>query len=210
MNDDIEPKGQEQFTEEWDYCRRLPWERPSKVAGKYDWRMNLYQFGLVCEASADSSVSRLHWLWINRSRIFQVLWTIITGHHPPTRPDPQVVDTEFNELGKRRYIWSYGNYIMDDRYDNVDKELRELVVKCMMERPSDRPKMRDIYRLIQRKVNETEWKDEPDEDRWFRDFFTTPAPPRRKPVSRLNDVSCTTRPWAALPCCLKPSANSVL
>jgi hypothetical protein len=45
------PREQEQFTAEWDYIPQgqLPHNMnpPPRVAGKFDWKCNLFQMGLV-------------------------------------------------------------------------------------------------------------------------------------------------------------------
>ncbi len=91
---------------------------------------------------------------------------------------------------QRRMVWSYGNYVMDDRFHQIDPDFRKLIVDCMMERPSDRPSLRDIETLIRNKLA-SEW---PDNDRqaeaaWAPIFWESPPPPPPKPVDRLDRVS---------------------
>ena len=115
---------------------------------------------------------------------------MITKCHPPKRVDPQVFDTVFDtRTGRQRYLWSYGTFLLNERYDDVDIDLRELAVKCMMERPADRPRMREIETLIRRKTSDRAWPVDPEQDEWIRDFFAVPDPPVPKPMAQLEDVS---------------------
>ena len=141
---------QEQFSSEWEYVDVIPGD-DAKVAGRYDWRTNLWGVGMV-------------------------MWCLITRRHPPDAPIPKQVaiepDWETPALSAaqqaanpnnrrrsrrahtRRKVWTYGSDIYGHkrRYLDTDPELRTLVMRCLMDCPDDRPTLRELREIIDRKL----------------------------------------------------------
>ncbi|KAH8893267.1 kinase-like protein [Thozetella sp. PMI_491] len=146
----------EQFTEEWDYIRDMPFENQRvRVAGNYTWKTNLYQFGTT-------------------------LWSVVTGYGPPppfAALDPFVADHVWDAAASQyRYVWSYATGMQDPAYDDIDAKFRDLIVDCMKERPDDRPEMRAIEQLIRRKLAQA-WPNRRQDSNWAKDFWQSPGPP---------------------------------
>lgn len=141
---------QEQFSSEWEYVDVIPGD-DAKVAGRYDWRTNLWGVGMV-------------------------MWCLITRRHPPDAPIPKQVaiepDWETPALSAaqqaanpnnrrrsrrahtRRKVWTYGSDIYGHkrRYLDTDPELRTLVMRCLMDCPDDRPTLQELRGIIDRKL----------------------------------------------------------
>ncbi|KAK0725075.1 kinase-like domain-containing protein [Lasiosphaeris hirsuta] len=114
----------EQFTTEWDWVELLP--HGARVAGQYSWKTNLWGMGLI-------------------------MWCLITHCVPPYGPLPEAF-SEPNMPDR----WSYGVYILNDdipRFGSVDKDLRKLVMRCLMDDPAHRPSMAEISQAIKAKLD---------------------------------------------------------
>lgn len=90
-----------------------------------------------------------------------------------------------------RKKWTYGNYICHDDipvFQNVDPDLRTLVMRCMMDEPADRPGMTEIRKIIDSKLhaqwdpNDTDLKDDMDQ------CFNNVPPPAAHPKEVLAEV----------------------
>ncbi|KAH8891700.1 hypothetical protein GQ53DRAFT_841543 [Thozetella sp. PMI_491] len=156
----------EQFTEEWDYVKTLPHFQACEVAGNFSWRSNVYHLGLM-------------------------LWCLITGCYPPRGPiDPQVVSAEVDmDSGETEYKWSYGNYLSDETiFDWVDPNLLHLAVRCMMEKPDDRPSLQEIAAVIHRGLHGTPWGETDDDTKaWAARFFGGPPQLSPLPADKIED-----------------------
>ncbi|KAK3690431.1 hypothetical protein B0T22DRAFT_441821 [Podospora appendiculata] len=148
----------EQFHPEWNYIHGLPaleLRLTPTVAGRYSWGTNLYWVGLI-------------------------MWSLVTLHRPPRAPHPYhsiPVVTTYDKT-KWREHWTYGGYMYSDRWKHIDAELRRTIAACMSDVPEDRPDMRELWDLIQRKTHDaSQWPDEDDEATrmWARDFFEEPG-----------------------------------
>ena len=69
----------------------------------------------------------------------------------PPPPDPNTTLGAHEE-----FQWSYGGYLLqhddDPAFSRVDRELRELVVRCMMELPRDRPELQELDAIFKAKL----------------------------------------------------------
>ncbi|KAK0702993.1 kinase-like domain-containing protein [Lasiosphaeria miniovina] len=112
----------EQFSTEWNYVKSHP--SGARIAGQYTWKTNLWQLG-------------------------QVMWCLISHRVPPSGPIPENVVPDGGHGPMR---WTYGKFITrnapPDVFTDTDLELRNLVVRCMMDDPADRPEMDELERII--------------------------------------------------------------
>ncbi|KAK3319613.1 kinase-like domain-containing protein [Cercophora scortea] len=148
----------EQFHPEWNYIHGLPSMETRftpTVAGRYSWKTNLYWVGLI-------------------------MWSLVTLHRPPRAPHPyhSIPFTTYDNTEWKEH-WTYGGYMYSERWKHIDAELRRTIAACMSDVPEDRPDMRDLWDLIQRKVHESAGAGEDDEKTrmWARDFFEKPGVP---------------------------------
>jgi hypothetical protein len=58
--------------------------------------------------------------------------------------------------------WTYGKYIYEGgtavHYADIDRDLRELVMRCMMDNPADRPEMEVVRGIIKAKISRQGWR----------------------------------------------------
>jgi hypothetical protein len=71
------------------------------------------------------------------------LITLTTPEHPPT--GKHWTDSRGNEVREP----SYGTYILEPRFNHFDRQLGELIVRCMAHSPKHRPSMPEVERRIQ-------------------------------------------------------------
>lgn len=134
----------------------------ARIAGKYTWKTNLWGIGLV-------------------------MWCLITRCEPPTGPKPRQVDAKLEWRGEPEWRaqgplrsarlragwnrperqapkWTYGKFIYEGetavRYEGIDRELRELVMRCMMDDPADRPEIEVLRGIIRSKISRRGWRGE--------------------------------------------------
>jgi hypothetical protein len=152
----------EQFTEEWDHVEKAPIAMPDAMskttAGNYHWWTNLYQVG-------------------------QVMWQLITLCRLEFPPYPE----QFNDKWVDDHpvqSWSYGTYLFDERFADVDPQLISLVVDCLKHNARDRPTMTTIDAWMVLKVRNAPPMT-PEEERTVQRFcqfmFGDPKPPPRAP-----------------------------
>jgi hypothetical protein len=84
-------------------------------------------------------------------------------------------------------------------FQNVDRDLRTLVARCMMDEPADRPGMNTIRRVIDHKLGQRYGNNDPDTLRLNNDLSTLysnlPNPPvRRRHIQQLQKVCLTLSP----------------
>lgn len=128
------------------------------------------------------------------------MWTLITLHKPPKGPIPGCLDREEAEDGSTKEFWTYGSFLMDEeRFGNVDIDLRFLVARCMMDKPADRPSMQELQAAIQAKLNQELdldapeiWSDEDIMD-WSSQFFGMPP---NMPTWRPQDIQDVSSSFA--------------
>ncbi|KAK3346135.1 kinase-like domain-containing protein [Lasiosphaeria hispida] len=117
----------EQFTAEWNWVDILP--DGAKVAGQYGWKTNLWSMGMV-------------------------MWCLMTHCAPPDGPYPG----EYGDPGA--LAWTYGAFLLREdkpQFANIDPDLRNLVVECLMDRPADRPEMDTIEKAIAKNLKRRRW-----------------------------------------------------
>ncbi|KAK0725909.1 kinase-like domain-containing protein [Lasiosphaeris hirsuta] len=155
----------EQFSSEWDYISGNPLAEANpvtSVAAQYDWKTNLYGIAMI-------------------------MWSLISLLAPPDGPIPRMVG-----IGDAQPAWTFGAYLLSNPADhelnanlqNVSLRLRQLIVKCMMNDPDDRPEMGTIRRIIDEELNRN-WQGG-DSDRQTRvgtvhSFFRTYTIPNHPP-----------------------------
>ncbi|KAL1837092.1 hypothetical protein VTJ49DRAFT_4289 [Mycothermus thermophilus] len=170
----------EQFTGEWNYVwpgaepeNAFGPGKPSRIAGQYDWRSNLFQFGLVmlvlvtgCSPPNPPHVSKV---WVPRKKGY---WDDdddeVHARQPPRDregdaeyehgPEGKDIDSclydgpEANNPGEYIRVWSWGGYILQDDenldYHKIDRELRILVAWCLADDPYYRPRLRVLERML--------------------------------------------------------------
>ncbi|KAK4194320.1 kinase-like domain-containing protein, partial [Triangularia verruculosa] len=153
----------EQFSEEWDYVDKLPSEQLGenhKVAGRYSWKVNLWQ-------AAQSMV------------------TLMSGMYPETPPlatrmrfTPSI--TGLDEHGDAQDVaemWCYGAYVLD-LGPHFDPRLLNILARCMMENPDERPSLPELLDISFNTVFEYgelgQKEDDHQEADWPRDWFKAP------------------------------------
>ena len=85
-------------------------------------------------------------------------------------------------------MWTYGLYVMNDRFNHIDVAFRRLTVQCLRESPSCRPPLAYIWMVIGQKTA-APWPETDAETRNWSNFFFGGTPPRKKraqfPVIRM-------------------------
>ncbi|KAK4223468.1 hypothetical protein QBC38DRAFT_516766 [Podospora fimiseda] len=126
----------EQFTEEWENIKQTPAtaiNTSKDTAGNYSWRSNLFQVALIMAC-------------------------VITGATPQHPPRPTRVNLKINCPGPRHGDeisgTTYGWYLVYGKppWCHIDFELRRVLAHCMMNRPVDRPSMREVYDMCRNRV----------------------------------------------------------
>jgi hypothetical protein len=84
-------------------------------------------------------------------QVAQVMWTLISLCHLESPPEPEPY-METDDDGTFKEFWSYGTYLLEDKFNAVDRELRGLVVACMRHNPTERPPMAEIDAIMERQV----------------------------------------------------------
>ena len=162
---------QEQFTEEWDWVKNYPREKPETTgtAGEYSWRTNLFHIGLTMQ-----SLITLH-APPHRPKAWRYKWTPLEDPSEDSEPgpDPFGHDTQRKKLtlkiardaqGKatraktkepplgpgERWAYSYGWPLrMKPFVDGVDKLLLKLVWRCLSHKPTDRPSLEELMGFVE-------------------------------------------------------------
>jgi hypothetical protein len=107
----------------------------------------------------------------------------ITFHLPALPPFPGKIDIIDPQDGVRKTVWSYGAYILENRYKKVDRKLRHLVAWCCCEKPAHRPHLRELLQMVDDYLAEKRWgRDDNNEamDRWLRMNVDVPPPPANR------------------------------
>jgi serine/threonine protein kinase len=141
--------------------------------------------------------------------VIQVMWSLITGKMPPMPPRPvfprnkrswireTTTRAQFQEIldyhGYKGPI-SYCHHLFDDmgspndRYGDVDDDLRDTLYKCMFHRPADRPTLKALLDQAKLKIVPGAFPSEDDDMilEWVRRwFYDAPIPPTPPPAPRL-------------------------
>ncbi|KAK4443694.1 hypothetical protein QBC34DRAFT_416572 [Podospora aff. communis PSN243] len=148
----------EQFTEEWDMVTRLPMDAPPpriRIAGNYSWKTNLYNIGTI-------------------------MWCLITRFEPPVPAYGENYGSyggDFEDINPVKH--SYGGFLNKGSFEDVDPDLRNLVIECMSDDPADRPRMEKMYKIIEKKVESILSKTDKDLQAWCAGFYhgSLEAPP---------------------------------
>lgn len=198
---------QEQFTEEWDFVPGAPSQhgpRGEGTAGNYHWWTNIYQVGLVSDVTQASSS------WIAQQTLnpdSQVMWSLITlcrNEYPPEVGRYAAMEVN----GSPIYSWSYGLWLLDPSFQDVDLELRELVVRCLDHKPLTRPKMETLREVFQRRVRGSASSEEDQEiQRISREIFGDPPPPPTMAPPSFESVVASARAPDSSPSPLAPTVR---
>ncbi|KAK4159072.1 hypothetical protein QBC43DRAFT_362721 [Cladorrhinum sp. PSN259] len=143
----------EQHTIEWDYLHSLPNLKVSETAGNYNWWTNLYQVALV--------------MW--------KLVTLCEYEYPPVIEELAIMQPD----GTLTKDWTYGGYLFDARFDNVDVDLRNLIALCMIHNPTHRPTMDDMEFSIRNHIDRDAAANDATTRAWVQNYFAGPPPPTR-------------------------------
>jgi hypothetical protein len=96
--------------------------------------------------------------------------------------------TRENEQKENQELkWTYGLYVCDNDswpFPYVDKDLRTLVMRCMMDDPADRPEMAEIRRILDDKLSQ-DWGSDPTGDEGL---FSDPPPPVSHKKEQLDEI----------------------
>ncbi|KAI1081018.1 kinase-like domain-containing protein [Whalleya microplaca] len=117
----------EQFSAQWD---------------KYDTRAEADDLGRRKRGDVAANFGSGTNVW----GIANIMFSLITGCHPPTPPQPEMGPPLIHGLARfeEQHI-TYGKILLSDQWNHVDKNLRITLVKCMNHHPSDRP---SLYELL--------------------------------------------------------------
>ncbi|KAK0616767.1 hypothetical protein B0T14DRAFT_588992 [Immersiella caudata] len=134
----------EQFTEEWDAVNFLPDWQHNYVAGRYSWKTNLYQIGLVMYNAITlrqcaGGSSRLRWDTYN----LPDLSGVPHGPWPFTQRKSWSVD-----------LVQLNNSLGVNAYSN---DLIELVQLCLCDKPESRPDPRYVLEVIAWRLDNHPW-----------------------------------------------------
>ncbi|KAK4443352.1 kinase-like domain-containing protein [Podospora aff. communis PSN243] len=153
----------EQFTSEWDFIGdELVPPANTSVAGQYNWRTNLWQVG-----QAMWSLITHHYPPAHGPRVKPVQrdratgrWSIV--HSVPVgNLDARGGMPRSGVRTRSGPAWSWGAFMLDTTmadgvtqrmFHGTDLELRELVMRCMMDDPLDRPDMEELQGIFERKL----------------------------------------------------------
>ncbi|KAK4444726.1 kinase-like domain-containing protein [Podospora aff. communis PSN243] len=173
----------EQFTEEWDYIGEDVPPAGTKIAGQFGWKTNLWQAG-------------------------QTMWRLISQRQPAycgpyieaVTQDPatgrwSAVPPQQVAAAGPNVKWTWGGYMLENSrgpllFRQTDMDLRELVMRCMMDDPYDRPEMEELQEIIDRKVRGPWTGTQSDagmrKHKQTEMLFTGPADPPPKPRETLK------------------------
>ena len=112
----------------------------------------------------------------------QAMNLCITRDFPP-RPPQGTQQTILKIDGSTSSVYTYGGYLLDNRFDCYDPLLRSTVAWCMARCPFDRPSMLELENTIL--IGVTSRRDGRDEGRVsIGELLSDPPPPRQNVQSR--------------------------
>lgn len=76
-------------------------------------------------------------------------------------------------------MWTYGLYLMNERFNDIDIAFRRLAVQCLRESPACRPPLSYIQMVMTQKLA-APWPETDAETRNWAHFFFGGNPPRKK------------------------------
>ncbi|KAL2288862.1 hypothetical protein FJTKL_03508 [Diaporthe vaccinii] len=112
----------EQFTETWKNVDGMDSLAADEVAGKYGWTSILWQVG----------------------RLMTIMITRVTPDVPPTCTQSEITKPD----GTTQKICTYSGHLLGEQFNHYDPLLRSTVAWCMAHRPTDRPGILELERLI--------------------------------------------------------------
>ncbi|OHE93731.1 hypothetical protein CORC01_10958 [Colletotrichum orchidophilum] len=121
------------------------------VAGNYGMHTNVYQVGVI--------------IWCAT--------TLCSFHTPVIRM------THKDAWG--REIDTYGGALQNERFNDVDPELKDLVQRCMAHNPSDRPSLRELMGTISARLGRDDLESDEALSEWSREFFSNHRTPGDEP-----------------------------
>lgn len=108
----------------------------------------------------------------------------ITLHYPALPPFPKKlkIPNPRGGPGDQIEVWSYGAYILSSASEKmqckrVDKKLRELVARCLCDRPVHRPGLPELLEIIEGQLARDDWEGENTNGavrRWVREVIDAP------------------------------------
>jgi hypothetical protein len=108
----------------------------------------------------------------------------ITLHYPANPPFPKEINIPNPRGGRwdQIQVWSYGGYILTSASkkmlcQRVDKKLRELVARCLCDRPAHRPGLTELLETIEAQLERNDWEGEDTDtevQRWVREVIDGP------------------------------------
>lgn len=109
------------------------------------------------------------------------MWSLITLCHPTYPPEAREHIGHYEKTPEKtlRYEWSYGGYLFENEFDDVDLELRELVVACMNHDPTTRPSIAILAKEFEEYAKKAAASGPEDEEiqRLAHEIFGDPPPP---------------------------------
>ncbi|KAI1484402.1 kinase-like domain-containing protein [Biscogniauxia mediterranea] len=97
------------------------------------------------------------------------MYYLITGHLPPRPPHPKRHTLRAGRLKMRTTLWTYGDSLFDRAYYFVDRDLIDILVRCLAYNPRHRPgldELLDVAKRGQQKMFAGET------DQAIKDYFT--------------------------------------
>ncbi|KAJ0167963.1 hypothetical protein CTA2_11664 [Colletotrichum tanaceti] len=77
-----------------------------------------------------------------------------------------------------REVVTWGGALQHERFDNVDKQLKCLVQRCMADEPASRPSLGVLMRTIEDRLGANDLESEEAVAYWAHNFFSSPQSPR--------------------------------
>ncbi|KAI0142448.1 kinase-like protein [Hypoxylon sp. NC0597] len=151
----------EQFGVEWEHIA------PTKPDG---WELS------------EQKIAGYYGSWTNIWGIALTMWQLITKFYPPVPPQQQA-----NRAINKIEPVTYCALLLDDpKYERVDRDLRETLVRCMRHEPSNRPTLRTLLQEARRGVRRVYPNETDDMIRaWIQRIVldAPPTPPQAPPES---------------------------
>lgn len=98
------------------------------VAGHFGPASNIYHIGLVSEFVQLTNFSKK--MSLNKIRIGKIMWCCISGRMPRLPTTPVQTPMELAD-GDPWWTWAGDELLDDETFGGVDREIRELVVRCL-------------------------------------------------------------------------------
>ncbi|KAJ4387555.1 hypothetical protein N0V93_008150 [Gnomoniopsis smithogilvyi] len=180
----------EQFSQDWDYVDRNPLadniDTYGPVAGHFGPPSNIYHIGLV-SIVPQVALKAL----TNGSNTGKIMWSCITGLFPRLPTTPVQTPMELAD-GDPWWTWAGDELLDDDTFGEVDREIRELVMRCLVEEPGRRIEADILLAYCQdimAELSQVDGSRDDDLSRWVATYFAEPPLVNDRPPFDTTNLS---------------------